>query len=432
VKVEDGVVYVTAPREEQPPAVEGEDDRTFVMVGAGAAGNAAAETLRREGFAGRIVLVTAESVLPYDRPTLSKELMAGEAKPEWLPLHDAGFYDDRGIELMTGRRVAGIDPAERVIEFEDGDQLSFDKALLATGATPRNLDIPGADLEGYFLLRSRADAEAIDAALEGAETAVIIGASFIGMEVGWGLRQRGLDVHVVAPENVPMSRIFGEAVGKWLHEKHEEAGVQFHLGATPEEVRGNGAVEEVLLSNGQTLPADLVVAGVGVRPAVGFLEGSGLLRDGVVPVDATLQTEAEDIYAAGDIALVPSHYSGESHRIEHWTVAERQGQHAARAMLGSDELYKEIPFFWTHQADASITHIGYPGETDEVVVRGEVGDGEWLIGFYANGRLRAAACKWMDREILSLMELMKAGKEIPADVLADPSTDLVGMLETVR
>lgn len=431
VKVEDGIVYVTAPREAPPPPIEGEDDRTFAIVGGGAAGNAAAETLRREGFAGRIVLITAEPFAPYDRPTLSKEFMAGEAQPDWLPLHGDGFYQSWKIELLTGRRVTALDPAEGVLEFEDGEKLTFDKALVATGATPRNLDIPGIDLDGCYLLRSRADAEAIGENIEDAARAVIIGAGFIGMEVAWGLRQRGLDVHLVAPDKVPLARVFGEAVGEWLRGEHEKAGVEFHLGITPKEVRGDGGVQEVELSDGTTLAADVVIVGIGVRPAVSFLEGTGLVRDGVVPVDATLQTQAEGVYAAGDIALMPSHYTGKSHRIEHWVVAEHQGQHAARAMLGSEAPYKEVPFFWTQQAEVSISYVGYPGETDEVAVRGEVGDGEWLVGYYENGRLRAAACKWMDREILALMELMKAGREIPADVLKDPDADLAGLLDTI-
>ncbi|MFO8007187.1 MAG: FAD-dependent oxidoreductase [Candidatus Brocadiia bacterium] len=423
VKVEDGAVYV-GPKEEPQPAEREPDDRTFVILGGGAGGNAAAETLRAAGFGGRVVMVTAEQHVPYDRPTLSKEFMSGEAPAKWLPLRSEKFYDRRDIELLTGRQVAGLDTEAMTIIFEDGEELACDAVLLASGGVPRTLDLPGADLDGVFTLRSRADAERIADAAEDAESVVIIGAGFIGMEVASALCERGLAVHVVAPEQVPLARVFGEQIGAWLMERHEEEGVVFHLGTTAAEIRGGEGVEAVVLEDGTELAADMVLVGVGIRPAVGFLEGAGLVVDGAVPVDETLMTEAEGVYAIGDIAVVPDPHTGEGCRVEHWIVAERQGQHAARAMLGDDSPYGEVPFFWTHQAGVSLKYVGYAPEWDRLVFRGDLEDGKFLAGYYQNGALRAAAGVGRGNEILAVAEALRRAIEVPAEAFADQDCDL--------
>jgi len=428
VKVEDGVVYLGPAEKPKAPRIEGKDDRTFAIVGGGAAGNAAAETLREEGFAGKVLLITAEAELPYDRPTLSKDFLSGEASREWLPLHNTKYYERRQIELLLEQRVAAIDPDKKVLSLADGAEIRFDAALLATGGAPRKPDIPGTHLDGFFLLRSAADAEAIVAALDRTKRAVILGAGFIGMEAASSLRERELEVHVVAPEQVPMARVFGDEVGRWLRRQHEQKGVIFHLGRTATEIRGDGRVKEVALSDGSTVGADIVIAGIGVTPAVDCLRGTGLAADGAVPVDGRLATEAEGIYAAGDIALVPDPWTGERHRVEHWIVAERQGQHAARAMLGSDAPYSEVPFFWTKQGGASLKYVGYGGEYDRVAVRGSIEDGDFLAGYYAGGRLLAASGAGRAREIAVAAEILRAGENVPPERLADEETDLRGYL----
>jgi NADPH-dependent 2,4-dienoyl-CoA reductase/sulfur reductase-like enzyme/nitrite reductase/ring-hydroxylating ferredoxin subunit len=429
VKVEEGQVYVRQASKGTIQMPEGEDGRSFLIVGAGAAGNAAAEMLRRGGFCGRIVLVTAESVGPYDRTMLSKDFLSGEAPAKWLPLRGEKFYSRLKIELLTGRRVVGLDAKSKTVRFEDGGSLQGDAILLATGGVPRKLSVPGADLEGIFLLRSRADSEALVAAAEKAGSggkAVILGASFIGLEVAASLRTRELEVTVAAPEETPLAVVFGEEIGKRVQRRHEENGVRFHLGRTAREIRGSGKVQEVLLDDGTSLAADLVVVGIGIQPAVDFLRDSGLVTDGAVPVNERFETSAEGIYAAGDIAVVPDPLGGESRRVEHWVEAERQGQHAARAMLGSREPYRTIPFFWTRQFGTSLRYIGFARTFERVAVRGEVAKDAFVAGFYQGGKLKAVAGMRRTRELIRAGQILEAGGSVSPEQLEDPKFDLAG------
>jgi NADPH-dependent 2,4-dienoyl-CoA reductase/sulfur reductase-like enzyme/nitrite reductase/ring-hydroxylating ferredoxin subunit len=422
-----GKVWVRQVGKGTLPMPEGEDDRTFLIVGAGAAGNSAAETLRREGFAGRIVMATGESYGPYDRTMLSKDLLSGEAPAKWLPLRGQKFYDRLKIEVRPEKLVTAVDSSSRAVTFADGTNMKADRILLATGGTPRTLDLPGADKPGCFLLRSRSDAEAILAALEQAKTVVIVGASFIGLEVACSLRTREIEVHVVAPEAVPLAAVFGEQIGRWIKKTHEENGVTFHLGQTVKEFAGQDRVSEVLLADGSRLKADCVIVGVGIRPTVEFLESSGLVKDGAVPVNGRLETTAEGIFAAGDIALVPDGLSGELRRVEHWVEAGRQGMHAARCMLGAKDSYREVPFFWSKQYGVSFRYIGHAPKFDQVVFRGDVSDKTFLAGFYVGGTLRAAASVGRARELIRLGQLLEAGKSVNPDQLKDPSFDLLGL-----
>jgi NADPH-dependent 2,4-dienoyl-CoA reductase/sulfur reductase-like enzyme/nitrite reductase/ring-hydroxylating ferredoxin subunit len=426
-KVEEGQVWIRQTGKGMIPMPEGEDDRTVLIVGAGAAGNAAAETLRREGFAGRIVMVTGEAYGPYDRTMLSKDLLSGEAPAKWLPLRGQKFYDRLKIELMTEKPVTAVDPAGRAVTFADGTTMSADRILLATGGKPRNLPVPGSDKAGCYLLRSRQDAEAILSELEAAKTVVIVGASFIGLEVACSLRTREIEVHVVAPEEVPLAAVFGEQIGRRVRKTHEENGVNFHLGETVKEFSGQERVSEVVLSGGGRLKADCVIIGVGIRPAVEFLEGSGLVKDEAVPVNGRLETSAQGIFAAGDIALVPDGRSGEPRRIEHWVEAGRQGMHAARCMLGAKESYREVPFFWSKQYGSSLRYIGYAPGFDQVVFRGSVTDKFFLAGFYLNGKLAAAASVGKARELIRLGQLLEAGKSVSPEQLKDPGFNLLSL-----
>jgi NADPH-dependent 2,4-dienoyl-CoA reductase/sulfur reductase-like enzyme/nitrite reductase/ring-hydroxylating ferredoxin subunit len=426
-KVEDGQVWIRLAGKGTISMPGGEDDRTFLIVGAGAAGNSAAETLRREGFAGRIVMVTREAHGPYDRTMLSKDLLSGEAPAKWLPLRGQKFYDRLNIELMTGKQVASLDPAGRSVTFADGSSMAADAILLATGGEPRTLPVPGVEKSGIYLLRSRRDAEAILGELETAKTVIVVGASFIGLEVAGALRSREIEVHVAAPEQIPLATIFGEQIGGRIKQSHEDNGVTFHLGRSVKEFAGAERVSEVVLSDGKRLNADCVIVGVGIRPAVDFLADGGLVKDGAVQVDGRLQTTAEGIFAAGDIAVVPDGRTGEVRRVEHWVEAGRQGMHAARSMLGSQESYSAIPFFWSKQYGSSLRYLGYAPEFDRIVFRGSVADKFFLAGFYQKGKLAAAATVGKARELIRLGQLLEAGKSVHPEQLEDPDFDLLSL-----
>jgi NADPH-dependent 2,4-dienoyl-CoA reductase/sulfur reductase-like enzyme/nitrite reductase/ring-hydroxylating ferredoxin subunit len=426
VKVEGGKVWVQlrdGPRIEMPG---GSDDRTFLIVGGGAAGAAAAETLRREGYSGRIVLLSEETVGPYDRPSLTKDYLTGEAPAKWLPLRGEKFYDRLKIELATGSRVVTLDPQRRTLTLADGSTLRGERILLATGSVALRPPVPGIELPGCFTLRSLADADALLAGLPASGTVAVLGASFIGLEVASSLRHRGLQVQVVAPEELPLEKVFGPQIGRRLKAEAEQAGVGFHLGTTVISVQGNGRARYLVLSDGTHLEADAVVIGVGVRPAVEYLAGSGLAEAGAVPVNTRQATAAEGIFAAGDIALLKAAVGGPPRRIEHWVEAERQGRQAARAMLGKSPLPREAPFFWTRQHGKSFKYVGHAPGWERVVFRGDPQQGSFLAGYYSGEALRAVASlgKDRDQDLIRLGEALEAGRSVSAQQLADPGFEL--------
>jgi len=424
VRVSDGEVLVGPVEKPRFPKPEGTDPRTFLIVGGGAAGNAAAETLRREGFAGRIVMATAEADLPYDRPNLSKEFMSGDAKPEWMPLRSAKFYANQRIEVLSETRVASIDAGKKSVVLSTGQTLSYDKALLATGGAPRKLPVPGGDGEGCFQLRSFADARLISEAAGAARKAVLIGAGFIGMELASSLRKRGLEVTVVSPESLPLAGLLGDRVASILRTRHEKDGVTFASGVSVVQISGRQGSKTITLSDGRRLEADFIVRGIGVQPVVDYLQGTGIVENGAVPVNPQLRTKHADLFAAGDIAVVPDTRSGAGIRIEHWVVAERQGQHAARSMLGSDAPYIEVPFFWTRQTGASLKYVGFARQWDEVAVRGDAEKGKFLAGYYSGGKLLAAATMGLSNELTAVKVMMERNTPLPPARLADESVDL--------
>lgn len=427
VRLEAGAVWLGPAQKPKAPKPAGTDSRTFLIVGAGAAGNAAAEMLRREGFAGRLVMVTAENDLPYDRPNLSKDFMSGEAKPEWMPLRSAKFYANQGIELLMNTRITAIDTEGRTASTEAGGTLSFDKALLATGATPRTLAVPGADGDAVFSLRSFADARSIAEAATGAARVVLIGSGFMNMELASSLRVRGLGVDLVAPDPQPLIAVVGERIASYLRKRHEGNGVAFHMGTTVTGISGGRGAKIVELSSGGRLTADFVVVAIGVQPAIGYLAGTDLVENGVVPVDGRLATKHPDIFAAGDIAAVRAPAGAEAVRSEHWVVAERQGQHAARSMLGSAAVHGEVPFFWTRQLGVSLRYVGWAREWDAVAIRGEVESGRFLAGYYRKGNLRAAASIGMSSDLAAVKILMGRGITLPEATLANPRVDLLAL-----
>ncbi len=400
VEQRDGIVYVREkteqPRAQAGPAVQAAP-KSNVIVGGGGAGNAAAEMLRQLGYAGRITMLSADASVPYDRPNLSKGGLAGNGTAEVRLPRSAQSYRDQGIDLRLNARVARIDVAARQVELQDGSREGWDALLLATGADPVRLALPGADLPHVHYLRTAAEGDALIAAAQKARHAVVIGASFIGLEVAASLRARERDVQVVGREAVPMEKVLGPEVGRFIHSLHEQHGVGFHLGCMPVSIDGNA----VILSNGERLAADLVVIGVGVRPNVALAQQAGLEMDGAsggVSVDEHLETSVPGIYAAGDIAAWPDPLSNERIRVEHWVVAQRQGQTAARNMLGASERFTAVPFFWTEQYDFGLAYVGHAVHFDTVDIEGSLDAQDCKITYLRGDHQLAVAVVHRDLE----------------------------------
>jgi NADPH-dependent 2,4-dienoyl-CoA reductase/sulfur reductase-like enzyme/nitrite reductase/ring-hydroxylating ferredoxin subunit len=389
----DGIV-VRRKREQPKPRVKGAVDAPgrIVIVGGGAAGFAAAEMLRRHDYSGSIVVLSHERAPPVDRPNLSKDYLAGSAPEDWLPLRPDSFYAEAAIDLRLGTEVTSIDTRARNVILADGKTVPYDRLLLATGAEPVRLPIPGVDQPHVHMLRSLDDCRAIIASVDGARRAVVIGASFIGLEVAASLRARDIEVHVVGLEQRPMERVLGPAMGDFVRALHEEHGVIFHLGDTVTAIDGKRAS----LKSGGVLEADLVVVGVGVRPRLALAEKAGLAIDRGVAVNAYLETSVPGIYAAGDIARWPDPHSGDNIRVEHWVLAERQGQTAARNMLGQREVFDAVPFFWSQHYDVPINYVGHAEKWDEIAVEGDIAVRDCVLRYKRGGRVLAVASIYRD------------------------------------
>jgi len=401
------------PQDRQTPAMAGcdpdSDPYLFVVLGAGAAGYSAAQTLREEGFRGRVVLITREDRGPYDRPNVSKDYLQGQAEPEWMPLRPDEFFDEHGIELVRNLEVTRVDAQSKTITFEGGETLRYDALLVATGGTPVRLNIPGSDLKNICVLRSFADADSVIATAARSRRAVVVGASFIGMEAAAALRARGLEVTVVAPSREPFMSTLGPEVGALFRRLHEANGVRFRLGSIVYRFEGSHNVEAVVLDSGERIETDMVLVGAGVRPATHFLEGVALDEDGAVVVDSRLRA-ADGLYAAGDIASFPDPRTGERVRIEHWRVAQQQGRVAARNMAGLDTAFDGVPFFWTRQFDAGLLYVGHAPEWDEIVYRGDPQAHDFLAFYVRGGRVAAVAGMNRNREMAAAEELLRLGR----------------------
>ena len=380
--------------------------QNVVIVGAGAAGNAAAEMLRREGYDGPVTMIGADEFLPYDRPNLSKDYLAGNAPEEWIPLRPPEFYREHRIETLPGTAVTAIDPQKKQVTLSTRRSLGYGALLLATGAEPVRLTIPGNDLPQVCYLRTLADSRRIIEKAQNAKRAVIIGTSFIGLEVAWSLRQRNLEVEAVGRESLPLEKVLGRELGNLVRETHQANGVKFHLGRTPKKI-GDGYVE---LDDGTRLDCDLVVVGVGVRPNTKFAQQAGIATDDGVLVNEFLETNVPGIFAAGDIARWPDPRAGRI-RVEHWVVAERQGQTAARNILGAREPFLTPPFFWSNHFDLHIHYVGHAGAGDRVRVAGNLQARNASVIFCSGGKVTAVASVGRDRENLMAEVALERGRE---------------------
>jgi NADPH-dependent 2,4-dienoyl-CoA reductase/sulfur reductase-like enzyme len=369
---------------------------SVIIIGGGGAGLAAADMLRRKGYEGPLTMISAEDAPPSDRPNLSKDYLAGQAQDDWIPLRSPDYFTERRIELVLGARVSSIDVHARHVLLEGGARHPFEALLIATGADPVRPPIPGADGPQVHYLRSFADSRALVDKAGSAEHVVVVGASFIGLEVSASLRTRGIAVDVVAPEHVPLERVMGQEVGRFVQTLHEAHGVVFHLGETVARIDGR----TVTLSGGSTLDADFIVMGVGVRPATAPAEQAGLAMDRGIAVNEYLETSVTGIFAAGDVARWPDTRSGERIRVEHWVVAERQGQVAARNMLGFRERFDAVPFFWSQHYDVTINYVGHAEQWDAVQIDGALESRDCAVTYVRAGRSLAVATISRDRESL--------------------------------
>jgi 3-phenylpropionate/trans-cinnamate dioxygenase ferredoxin reductase component len=400
------------------------DDRTFIIVGASLAGTKAAQTLRDEGFEGRVILLGDEPVRPYERPPLSKEYLQGEAGLDKVFVHDEGYYREHDIDLRLSTRAEALDADRREVVLASGERLAYEAVLLTTGAEPRRLTVPGSDLGGLYQLRTLADSDRLRTAIGDARRVVVIGGGWIGCEVAAAARLAGAEVAIVEAAQLPLERVLGPELGAFYRDVHLDHGVQWHLGSGVEELRGTARVEEVRLADGTALAADLFVVGVGVLPRTALAEAAGLAVDNGVVTDEFLHAGAPGVFAAGDVASA-WHPLFETHiRLEHWSSALNQGPVAARNMLGQQVPYEKVPYFFSDQYDVGMEYSGYAPTWDEVVFRGDPARREFIAFWLKDGRL-AAGMNVNIWDINDQIAALVAGKR-PVDPakLRDPDVEL--------
>jgi 3-phenylpropionate/trans-cinnamate dioxygenase ferredoxin reductase subunit len=402
-------------------------DKTVVIIGASLAGAKAAEGARAAGFDGRVVLVGDEHEFPYERPPLSKAVLRGEAAAETARVHDENFYATHDIELWTGRTVEALDPDTRRIRLDGDEQLSFTSAVVATGAAPRRLDIPGSGLDGVHYLRSVGDSSRLRDAIGAADRVAVIGAGWIGSEVAASARQMGTEVILIDPAPTPLNRVLGDEIGDMFRRLHADHGVQLRLGTGVAELRGTGTVEQVVLSDGDVQAADVVVVGVGVAPRVDLAVAAGLKVENGIVVDEYLQSSTAGVYAAGDVASAWHPHFGRHVRVEHWSNALNQGLTAGANAAGGNERYTRLPYFFSDQYDLGMEYVGYSDPSDAVVVRGSLADREFIAFWHRDGVVTAA----MNVNVWDVVEDLKAivagGRTLEPARLADPAVALADL-----
>jgi 3-phenylpropionate/trans-cinnamate dioxygenase ferredoxin reductase subunit len=408
------------------------DSRTFVIAGAGLAGAKAAETLRAEGFEGRLVLIGTEPDRPYERPPLSKGLLLGKDQRDSVFVHASGWYPDHDVDLRTGTAVTAIDRDRRQVRLSAGGELGYDRLLLATGAEPRRLRVPGTHLDGVLRLRTLPDSDRIAAAVTDGTRLVVVGSGWIGLEVAAAAREHGADVTVVTPAGLPLQRVLGDRLGAVFADLHTAHGVAFRYGTQVVEARGNGRVSEVVLSDGSVLPADVVLVAIGVNPNVGLAEQSGLAVDDGVLVDHRLTTSDPDIFAVGDIANQDHPLLHARIRVEHWATALNSGPAAARAMLGQDVSYDRLPYFFTDQYDLGMEYTGWvpPEAPTALVIRGDLERRQFIAFWTIDGRVAAGmnVNVWdVTDPIEALIRKGLTGATVDPARLADPDVPLTDL-----
>jgi 3-phenylpropionate/trans-cinnamate dioxygenase ferredoxin reductase component len=395
--------------------------RTLAIVGASLAGAKAAAAARESGYDGRVILIGDEAAAPYERPPLSKAVLRGEAGPASTRVHPDGYYDEHDIELVTDRVVA-IDTSSRRVALSDGDTVAFDAAILATGAEPRRLAVPGAELDGVSYLRSVDDSTRLREAIRGASRLAVIGAGWIGSEVAASARQMGADVVLIARTPVPLGHVLGDEIGEVFRRLHADHGVRLRLGVGVGELRGSGGVEEVVLTDGTTEPADLVVAGIGVNPRTDVAgAGCGLAVDNGIVADQHLETNVAAIYAAGDVANAWHPRYGRHVRVEHWANALNQGTTAGRNVAGWREVYDRLPYFFSDQYDLGMEYVGLSGSSDEIVVRGDLDAREFVAFWHRDGVVSAAMNVNVWDVVDDLKAIITADRPVDPERLADPN-----------
>jgi len=398
--------------------------KTFVIAGAGLAGAKAAAELRERGFDGRVVLVGAEPERPYERPPLTKDHLRGESPREKVYVHEPGFYADHQIELITGVAATALDAAAGRLELADGRELRYDRLLLATGAEPRRLPVPGAQLEGVHPLRTLADCDVLRERLDAGGRVAVVGAGWIGSEFAASARQRGLEVTLIDPLALPNERVFGPEIGRFYRDVHHAHGVELALGEGVAAFEGDGAVRRVLTTGGRAIECDFAVVGIGVTPRVELAEAAGLdVGDGIL-ADASLETSAPGVFAAGDVASAWHPFYGERVRVEHWSAALNQGPAAARAMLGDDVAYDRIPYFFSDQYDVGMEYAGRATATDAVVFRGDPAEGAFVAFWLRDGRVVAGMNVNVWDVNGHIQELVRSRREVDPAALADADTPL--------
>jgi apoptosis-inducing factor 3 len=433
VIIENEKVIVKVPSEmpssRTPEMAERDEDiqENYVIIGGGAAGYSAAQAMREADFKGKITIITEENRTPYDRPNLSKDYLQGTAEDEWMPLRPEDFYKNYSIEFMFDKKVNKVNIKEKKISFEKGEDISFDKLLIATGGIPKELNIPGSGLKNVFYLRSFSNCDQIINAAKNSKQAVIVGSSFIGLESAFSLSKRDISVTVISPEEFPFEHTLGKEIGGLFKKQHEEGGVTFKLKRNVKSFDGNGKVESVVLENGEKIKTDFVLIGIGVKPATDFIKGIEKASDGGIKVDKTFWAAA-DIYAAGDIAVFPYWLTGDDVRIEHWRSALQEGRTAGFAMAGKDIEYESVPFFWTQQAGLNIRYVGHAKSWDDIIYLGEVSSKKFIAFYIKNDKIIAAAGNDKDKEMAAIQVLMRLDRMPAPKELKSKNFDLFSLL----
>jgi 3-phenylpropionate/trans-cinnamate dioxygenase ferredoxin reductase subunit len=405
-------------------------EQTFIIVGASLAGAKAAEELRERGFEGRLVLIGSEPERPYERPPLTKDYLRGESEREKAFVHDPGFYEKHGIELLRGVRVTGIDAAHSKLTLEDGRELEYDQLLLTTGAEPRRISVPGAGLDGIHYLRTLGDSTVLRERLSAGGRVAVVGAGWIGSEFAASARQRGLEVALIDPLELPNGRIFGPEVGSFYRDVHAQHGVELLLGDGVESFEGDGAVQRVKTSSGRTVQCDFAVVGIGVIPRADLAREAGLEVDDGIVVDEQLRSSVPNIFAAGDVAGAWHPFFEQRIRVEHWANALNQGPAAARSMLGDDSPYDRLPYFYSDQYDVGMEYSGHARDWDRVVIRGERESGEF-IAFWLHERRVVAGMNvnvWDVNE--HVQALIRSREQVDVAALTDPQAPLQSLAGT--